>query len=210
MKKIAFLCSFFLFPVLVSAQFPVPEAFAITVNYILEDQWDWCDEHIIQGPAYCNLFSWEAPDTANTPATLTGYRIYKDSVLFLSTDQTMSDTAGGYMASFYVTAIYADPPGESEPSNIVTISDLPFATGEAENSWLIGMGFDLSNQTLFIRGAEYVQHLRVYDMRGTQVVFLAPVSASQRLEGLAPGLYVVVVQDRYGDLYSRLIVMGLR
>ncbi|MBK6997750.1 MAG: hypothetical protein IPH31_23760 [Lewinellaceae bacterium] len=32
-------------------------------------------------------------------------------------------------------------------------------------------GLDLSNQTLFIRGVEYVQHLRVYDMRGTQVVF---------------------------------------
>ncbi|MDO8969852.1 MAG: hypothetical protein Q7U74_04130, partial [Saprospiraceae bacterium] len=193
MKKIVFLCSFFLFSVQASAQFPVPESFAITVKYILEDQWEWCDEHIIQGPTYCNLFSWEALDTANTPATLTGYRIYKDSVFFLSTGQTMADTAGVFMASFYVTATYADPPGESEPSNIVTISDLPFATGEAENSRLIGIGFDLSNQTLFIRGAEYAQHLRVYDMRGMQVVFTAPVAASQRLEGLSAGLYVVVV-----------------
>ncbi|MBK6997749.1 MAG: hypothetical protein IPH31_23755 [Lewinellaceae bacterium] len=35
MKKIAFLCSFFLFQCWCLAQFPVPEAFAITVNHIL-------------------------------------------------------------------------------------------------------------------------------------------------------------------------------
>ncbi len=208
MKKNIFIALSFLFPALAFAQFPAPESFAITVNYILDGQSDWCDNHIVQGPAYCNLFSWEAPDTTNTPATLTGYRIYKDSAYFLSTANTWADTAGGYMASFYVTAVYEDPAGESESSNVVFISDLPFATKEAENTHQIWIGFDLSSQELRIQGAEYARSLRVYDMRGVLVWSTEEVSANQRLEGLAAGVYGVVVYDRYGGICRRLVVMG--
>jgi hypothetical protein len=189
------------------AQFPVPQSFAITVNYILEGQSDWCDEYIISGPAYCNLFSWEAPDTANTPATLTGYRIYKDNAFFLFTPRTMADTAGGYSASFHVTAIYEDPPGESAPSNVVVIDDLPVRTQEIGNSPYIWIGFDLSSQTLLIRGMEYVHHLQVYDMQGRPVLSTDAVSATQRMDELAAGVYVAVVWDRDGGFRSKLLVM---
>ena len=197
-----------LFPALAWAQFPAPTSFQITVNYIMLGESDWCDNHLVQGPDYCNIFSWEAPDTTNTPATLTGYRIYKDSVFFLATSNTGADTTGGYMASFYVTAVYVDPVGESEPSNVVVIGDLPMAAGEIEENNRIDIGFDLSQQVLIIAGAINARALWVYDMRGAQVLNTKVISTYQSLEGLSPGRYAVVVQDKYGGMHCKLVVMG--
>ena len=119
MKNLLF---FFLFPCFAApaaAQFPAPDSFQLFVHYITMDQSDWCDGQVVQGPAYCNLFNWQTPDTANTPATLTGYRIYKDDLLFLSLPPTQIqvDTVGAFWGSFYVTAVYENPAGASDPSN---------------------------------------------------------------------------------------------
>ena len=187
MKKAALLYLIFL-PLLAFAQFPAPDSFQITVHYITIDQSDWCDGQWVQGPAYCNLFSWEAPDTANTPATLTGYRIYKDSEFFLATANTEADTAGGYMhVNFYVTAVYENPAGESAPSNSVYIGDLPIGTSETFQQEPIGIGFDPVQQTLIIRRPENARVLRVYNMQGGLVLFTDVVSEYRRVEGLAAG-----------------------
>jgi len=196
-------------PVLALAQFPAPLSFQVTVNYIHLGESDWCDNQLVQGPSYCNGFSWEAPDTTNTPATLTGYRIYKDSVFFLATGNTSADTAGGYLAGFYVTATYEDPAGESGPSNVVVINNLPIATHGVPGAPQIGIGFDLANQTLMIRGAEHARCLRVYDMRGVPVWGTEVVLEKLSLEGLGAGVYGVVVLDKYGNRKSRLIVTGI-
>lgn len=100
------------------------------------------------------------------------------------------------MASFYVTAIYENPAGESEASNVVVIGDLPMGAEEAEGEHKIWIGFDLSNQVLMIRGAAYARSLRVFDMQG-------------RLVGLGAGVYGVVVWDRYGGIRSKMIEAGL-
>jgi hypothetical protein len=192
-------------PVLAFAQFPEPLSFQVTVNYIHLGESDWCDNQLVQGPSYCNLFSWEAPDTTNTPATLTGYRIYKDSVFFLATDNTWADTAGGHLAGFYVTATYENPAGESEPSNVVVINNLPIATHAVPDAPEIGIGFDLANQTFIIIGAEHARSLRVYDMRGVLVWSTEVVLEKLRLEGLRAGVYVVVVWDRYGTMHSKVV-----
>lgn len=164
---------------------------------------------MVQGPNYCYFCNWEAPDTAHTPATLTGYRMYRDSVLFLSTTHTGVDTAGGYLAGFYVTAVYADPAGESEPSNVVVIGDLPIATGEAAAAPDIGIGFDLARRVLIIAGAEYARTLRVYNLQGVQVLSTKVVSMYPSVEGWTPGMYVVMVQDKRGSIWSKMVVLGL-
>lgn len=196
-------------PMLAFAQFPEPVLFQVTVNYIHLGESDWCDNQLVQGPSYCNFFSWETPDTTNTPATLTGYRIYKDSVYFLATNNTGADTAGGYLAAFYVTAIYENPAGESDPSNVVVINNLPVSTHEAVDAPQIVIDFDLANQTLIIRGAEHARSLRVYDMRGVLVWNTEVVSEKLRLEGLEAGVFGVVLLDKYGNKMSKLLVTGI-
>lgn len=206
MKKSAWICLIFL-PALTIAQFPAPQDFQITVNYIHLGASDWCDGQWVQGPTYCYLFSWEAPDTTNTPASLTGYRIYKDSVLFLSTTLTQADSTGGYIASFYVTAIYADPSGESEPSNTVVIPDLPVPTEEAVNTLPIEIRFDQARRVLFINGAIDAFGLQVYDMQGKQVFNLNAAPAYLDFGALAPGIYWVVVRGKEGFFVSKKIVL---
>lgn len=208
MKK-AVLLYLILFPVVAFAQFPAPDSFKIDINYILMGNWDLCDGKVLEGPAYCNYFHWQAPDTANTPATLAGYRIYKDDEFFLSTANTSVDSAGMYLhASFYVTAVYENPAGESGPSNVVVIEDLPMGVNAIFQEGQIEVRFDPVRQMLVIRGAEYVGALWVYNMQGGLVLFTDVVSAYQRLEGLTAGAYMVVVQDKYGGIISKIVAMG--
>lgn len=163
MKKSILLCLVFL-PEFLFAQFPAPDSFQISVHYIIEDQSDWCDAQWVQGPAYCNWLFWKTPDTANFPGTLTGYRIYNDGQIFLSATSNEVWLVAALMGSFYVTAIYESPAGESDSSNVVEIGDLPQAIVEAQGNNNIEIGFDLSQQVLIIRGAEYARVLRVYDI----------------------------------------------
>ena len=207
MMKAIVLC-IFLFPARAFAQFPAPVSFQIGVNYVLEGLWDLCDGQVLEGPAYCNYFYWQAPNTANTPATLTGYRIYKDDEFFLPTTNTSADTAGAYIGSFCVTALYENPAGESDSSNVVVISDLPMATEEIDVDKRIHIRFNQSQQALIIQGAQYARALWVYNMQGAQVLFTDAVSTYLRLEGLAPGIYLVVVQDKYSGVSSTIVALG--
>ena len=208
MKKTILLYLLFL-PALAFAQFPTPDSFQIVVNYILMGNWDFCDGKVLEGPAYCNYFHWQAPDTANTPATLTGYRIYKDDEFFLSTANTSADSAGMYLhASFYVTAVYENPAGESGPSNVVVIDDLPMGVNDIFQEGQLGIRFDPVQRMLIIRGAEYARALWVYNMQGRLAFETDVVSEFQRVDGLAAGVYMVVVQDKYGGVSSKIVVMG--
>jgi hypothetical protein len=208
MKKQILLSLFFL-PALAFAQFPAPDSFRVDVQYIVMDSWDLCNGQYLAGPAYCNHFLWQAPDTANTPATLAGYRLYKDDEFFLATANTAADTAGGYMhVTFYVTAVYENPAGESAPSNSVYIGDLPVGTDEPSENHQVRIGVDLSQQVLIIRGTEYTRALWVYDMYGRAVLFTDAVRAVQRLDGLGTGVYWVVVQDRYGRVSTKVFCLA--
>ncbi len=206
MKKSILLYLVFL-PGFVFAQFPAPDSFQISVRYITMDESGWCDAQWVQGPAYCNWFFWKTPDTANFPGSLTGYRIYNDGQIFLSATSNEVWLVAALMGSFYVTAIYESPAGESDFSNVVEIGDLPMPTGEAQKNNNIEIGFDLSQQVLIIQGAEYARGLRVFDMQGRLVFFTDAVPAVQRLDGLRSGVYWVLVQGRFGGVTSKVFCL---
>ena len=194
-------------PMQAFAQFPAPDSFQITVNYIYLGESDWCDGHLVQGPGYCNLFSWVAPDEGSMAATLAGYRIYKNNTLFLSTSNTLADSSGAYLASFYVTAIYENPAGESSPSNEVVITTLPIATEEVMDAPSSKIRYDHSRQCLIIPDAPNMRDLRIYTMQGVLVRYTDDVEMYSSLNGLAPGGYMVVVRDRKGAMWSRWIFL---
>ena len=207
MKHSVLFCLAFL-PALAFAQFPAPDSFQIDIDYILLGEWGHCDGQSIQGPAYCNYFHWQAPDTTNTPATLRGYRIYKDGEFFLATANTEADSAGAYMhVSFYVTAVYENPAGESAPSNSVYIGDLPIGVGEAFQQEPISIGFDPAQRALIIRGAERARALRVYDGQGRIFISMDTVPGVLQVEDLPAGVYGVKVEIS-GVLYCKMFVMA--
>jgi len=64
--------------------------------------------------------SWTAP-TGNTPSS---YKIFRNSVLLTSTAATSytdNTVTNGASYTYYVTAVYSSPAGESAPSNSVTV-----------------------------------------------------------------------------------------
>ena len=194
-------------PSLVMAQFPVPDSFQIIVHYITIDQTDWCGDHYVYGPNYCNLFSWQTPDTAGSPATLTGYRIYKDDEFFKSAADNFADTVGAFPgSSFYVTAVYENPAGESAPSNVELINDLPFGATEAEASD-VGIMFDLSKRLLTIKGAENVRELYVYNVQGVLVFHTSFIPERQIWENWAAGVYWVLLEDKHGLFLTKKVLI---
>jgi len=128
---------------------------------------DWCfvlDDVVVSSPpAVLNpptdlvatagsslvALNWLAPVTHEHSATLVGYKIYRgdailpDGIITEPTTLTFTDTnvVSSTTYTYYVTACYTDPVGESVQSNIVTVQPLtesnevvtPIVTGLAGN-----------------------------------------------------------------------------
>lgn len=206
MKKHTFLCLFFL-PLAAFAQFPAPANFGISVNYILTDQWSFCENEIVFGPNYCIIFSWNTPDTSAISAVLAGYRIYKEDTIFHTLSDTILQVTGPQLGKFYVTALYENPPGESDSSNILIIDDLPIATKETQTEGKIEIGFDISQQQLIVKGYANAKNLSVFNLQGVRVLYTEKVPERLSLEGLPPGAYLAVVLDRQDVTWSGKVLL---
>ena len=86
------------------------------------------------------VLSWQAPaqrneslvalsTSRNSSRTLTGYKVYRNGTAISNTITTLTYTdntaLNGTTYNYYVTAIYSNPDGESEPSNTVTATPMP-------------------------------------------------------------------------------------
>jgi hypothetical protein len=207
MKKSVFLLLCW-FPMLVCAQFPAPQNFQINVNYIYLGESGWCNNQLVQGPTYCYLFGWEMPDTVGTIATLTGYRVYKNGLPFFQTTEMATEMAGAWFASFYVTALYENPAGESDSSNVVVINSLPISTGEVVENTGIRIGYVPMQRLLIVEGASPTCELQVYNMLGQQLRYQKPVSKVQFLDELRTGVYWVLVRGNNRVVGGKLIWVG--
>lgn len=204
-----FLSFLMLLPLAAVAQFPAPSNFGISINYILTDQWDYCENEIVFGPTYCIIFSWNTPDTSGVSAILAGYRLYKEDTIFHTLSDTILEVTGPQIGKFYVTALYENPPGESDSSNIVIIDDLPIATKETQTEGKIEIGFDISQQQLIVKGYANAKTLSVFNLQGVRVLHTEKVPERLNLEGLPSGAYLAVVLDRHGAAWSgKVLVVG--
>jgi len=82
------------------------------------------------------------PLAASDGRSISGYKIYRDAQLLTTvTGTSYQDTglANGITYSYYVTTLYADPAGESEPSNTAS------ATPTASTFVVLGTGTSVNN-----------------------------------------------------------------
>ena len=114
---------FLLFSLSTFAQFPAPTNFTLQGKYVVMGNCEFClSLNDVCGPSSCSTYSWQAP-TGTTTATLDHYVIYgKDGSNKITFSQAVTSTSywsqTGPVGSFYVTAVYTNPTGESLPSNI--------------------------------------------------------------------------------------------
>ena len=119
----------------VFAQFPPPQNFVYSYSYISLDDYGMCAGEMLEGPAYCSYFSWDEPDTTGTSASLDYYNIYitdldYEDEIIIATTEISHEVEMGIIGHIWVTAVYSNPNGESEPSNIETNTDLPISLDE--------------------------------------------------------------------------------
>jgi len=66
---------------------------------------------------------WTAPEIEEYSATLAGYLVYRNNIAITTTitptEYTDTEVENGIEYSYYVVAVYTDPPGESEPTDTV-------------------------------------------------------------------------------------------
>ncbi|MFO7660809.1 MAG: FlgD immunoglobulin-like domain containing protein [Candidatus Cloacimonadaceae bacterium] len=143
--------------------------------------------------------SWELP-VESTPA---GYNVYRDDVLITPTQVTAltfeDNTAQvGTTYSYHVTALYTDPVGESDPSNIVQAEPLNPPT--ELSAQVTGDDVNLSWTSPFVPAAMNLRDLTGFKVfrDGTLITTITdPDTETYTDENLTPGTYAYTVSATY-------------
>ena len=180
-------------------QFPAPCFFQFSYDYIPIDELGECNDSSLYGPAYCSHFSWCPPDTSQTDAKLDCYRIYQDGFPLVSLVDTCYHTVGGFIGKLYVTAIYKDPYGESDSSNVVSNYDLPISYGAGVSHENFRMRFSRQNGLLIPNDVQGTYSLIIYDILGRELLCTPSVKGPVDVSRFAPGMYLIRTQPENGQ-----------
>lgn len=176
--------------------FPAPTNLDATISYIMMDEWTVCNGEVINGPGYCTSMHWNTPDTSQSEAHLKEYNIYYLDMfeptpnIFATTKDTVFTFSSGIMGQMWVTAVYENPTGESEPSNIYENNDLPINvlnTSEASDP----LKYNRKSQVISI-DREQIMKLFIYNSIGQVVMAVDNPDEFISTSHLQPDIYFVV------------------
>lgn len=188
------------------SQFPAPTSFSFSYNYIMLDQWADCADEVLYGPAYCNYFSWSPPDTSQAGAILDYYTIYLDDTPLTSVADTFYITDGAFIGKFYVTAVYRDPSGESDSSNVVYNWDLPIGFWGTWAAKTARVYYNRSDKTLLIRDAGDNPTVWIHDILGRKI-YEGTGPARINARDFRPGIILVEIINREGRIFRQKILI---
>ena len=192
------------------AQFPAPTNFSLQGKYILLGECDDClIMHLLCGPTYCTLFSWQPP-TETTTATFDHYNIYgkyDNQIVFTATETTTSHWVQiPPQGDFWVTAVYTNPDGESLPSNI----SIGWGALPTSNSQVLSknenMTLSIREQTLMINTNKTIIKTNLIDSNGRIIKCIQNSSKSINISNLPKGFYIVEVYCENTDILRQKII----
>ena len=98
----------------------------------------------------------------------------------------------------WVTAIYSNPSGESEPSNVVVNEDLPISVGENDLQNELSIFYDVNNQKVFIKNGEDNYKINIFNTQGKLILSQNRTKDGISIDYLQKGLYIVeiLVEDK--------------
>jgi hypothetical protein len=190
-----------------AGQFPPPVSFQFSYEYIMIDEWGVCKDSTIYGPAYCSHFTWSPPDTSQTGARLEYYRIYQDAFPLVSVADTFYHTVGGFIGRLYVTAVYSNPEGESDSSNVVYSEALPIFYGFRTGRDRTSIYYQKQGKMLVVPGHRDLVSLRLYDIMGREIRSFTPVGSPLSVPGLRPGLYLIRTEAGNGRVRVQKVLV---
>ncbi len=196
-----------------TGQFNPPINFSFTYDYIMLGHSGYCAGNWVYGPTYCSHFTWEPPDTTNPKNnTPESYNLYylpldeTDTIILASVPDTNFDMEIGIIGDVWVTAVYTNPDGESEPSNIITNLDLPITVDEYQARDRINVFYDDQLQQIRITNKQEIAKIKVYNYQGKLI--LTRQSPIDNIDMKLPGksLYIVEILTNYQKLLRKKIL----
>ena len=201
------------------AQFPAPSNFSIQTSYIHLDDSGFCVDKYVMGPTYCTYFQWDAPDLSGTEAQLTGYNIYyysgdyhegmeipfSQAEILAQTTYTNLQMEIGILGAVWVTAVYSDPAGESEPSNITGNDDLPITVKKVETPD-ISIVYNKQGNNIEISGIENIASLNIYSLTGL-VIPIQVTSNFIDAKNMKKGVYIVKITTKDTKIVMKKIII---
>ena len=194
------------------AQFPPPTNFQFSYEYISSNESGYCAGQLLFGPTYCSHWVWDQPDVNSTNATLENYKLYyfdffsRDTIILATPVETYFDMEIGIIGEMWITAVYANPEGESEPSNSIENDDLPISIDENPEMEKIVVYYDNSLQEIRIENVETVSEINIYDVQGQLVQSQHSAKRSINVEHLPRGLYVIELYFGNQEVVRRKVI----
>ena len=178
-------------------QFNAPTAFQFSYSYILLGNSALCNGQMVTGPAYCSTFNWSPPDTSSTPATLDHYNIYHNDFsstnLVASVTDTFYITVNGYIGYLWVTAVYTNPAGESDSSNVILNEDLPIGYNE-KPAMADVFQVNVFQDRLSITSEKTILYLNIADLNGKIIITKESGFNETSLRSLNSGVYILNIR----------------
>lgn len=194
------------------AQFPPPQNFQFSYDYIMIGNSGPCAGNWINGPAYCSHFKWSPPDTNATSGSLEYYNLYymdilfNDTNIFASVIDTFYNIDNGFIGYMWVTAVYSDPIGESDSSNIVYNEDLPISLDENYITDKIIIKYDPYFQQIEFDDTNEIEEVRLFNIQGSEVMSGKLLTDRIDISELPNGIYLLEVITTDNNLVRKKIL----
>jgi len=203
-----------------SVTFPAPQNFIMDYHYFMIDESGICGGEIVIGATYCTTFWWDAPDVSETDAQLTGYNIYyypfgykldeipysEGSIIFQTTN-TYVQLEIGIIGYTWVTAIYTEPDGESEPSNYQFNEDLPISVNEVKTKQY-SIFHNKQKNGIEINGIENITLIEVFSLDGIEIISVKNSDFSFiNTKNCNKGVYLIKIQTSGGKIITDKIII---
>lgn len=192
------------------AQINAPVNFQYAYTYIMIGDAALCNGQMVNGPAYCSTFTWSPPDTTTTTATLDHYNLYHNDYsttqLITSVTDTFYIIAEGYIGYLWVTAVYTNPNGESDSSNVVQNDDLPISI-KGEQTSDEPFNFNIFQNKIIIPGNYQITSLNLFDLTGKTVLSALPCINEIDIKNISKGIYILDVKTTNQKTYRKKVVV---
>lgn len=199
-----------LIPLTGLAQFWAPTGLEFYYYYFPIDDGGYCNGQVITGPAYCSYFNWNAPDTLPVKANLLNYKLYfqhlapNDSSVecFATVSDTFFIVPSGFIGKMWVTAVYDNPSGESDSSNIVINNSLPIGIAGPTAKEIPKIWYDYSGAQVKVEEGVSIREINLYNELG-QLVKSASNTNLLSIKEMPSGVYIAEVKNKNPNLVFR-------
>ncbi len=185
--------------------FPNPQNFEIEVCYQTDD-----NECFFEAPEYSYIFRYqfEAPDVTDIESELVGYNIYYENEFLLFTEETDFQTLiSGGIGEYYVTALYSEPDGESDSSNIVVLDDsyFPLEINEYKKLGVFVSPNPInSNEKIKINSSIPINKILIFEALGQKII--ETKNSTIQLKDQKTGIYFMTIKTSEGSFTEKIII----